>query len=87
MGNTHLCTRSEEELIRIHSIGNCTPDERYPVEHHRGLLSVVEEQLIYDIDDDGKHEETGGVVANPQDLTCNQRSEIHHEAMATEYSV
>jgi hypothetical protein len=49
---THLGTRSEEELVRIHAIGDCTSNERNPVKDHRRFLSVVENELLDHIEDD-----------------------------------
>lgn len=49
---THFGTRGEEELVRIHAIGNCTSNERNPVKDNRGFFSVVEDKLVDHIEDD-----------------------------------
>jgi hypothetical protein len=58
----HLLPVREEELVRIHAIGNSTADDREPVEHERWLRGLLEEQLLQDIEhdgDDNEREEAG----------------------------
>lgn len=48
---THFGSRSEEELVRVHAIGDCTPNERNPVKDNRWFFSVVEDKLFDHIED------------------------------------
>lgn len=47
------------------------------MEDHGGFLSVVEDKLVDHIEDNRHKNNTGGVIDTTQDLTCEQRSEVH----------
>lgn len=66
----YLGTRSEEELVWIHAICNCTPNKRNPVKDDRWLLFVVENELLDHIEDDGHQNESGSIICDTRDLAC-----------------
>jgi hypothetical protein len=74
---THLGTRSEEELVRIHAIGDCTSNERNPVKDNRWFLSVVEDELVDHIENNRHQNKSGGIVCDAHDLACYQWNGIH----------
>jgi photosystem II stability/assembly factor-like uncharacterized protein len=46
---TYLSATVEEELVRINSVANGATDKGEPVEHNRGLIGVLEEDLSQNI--------------------------------------
>lgn len=69
--NAHLCPVRPEKGWRVHAVGNGTPDEREPVEHHRRLIGVLEEDLLEDVDEDRDGDE-----ANHCDTNLRRGSEL-----------
>ena len=62
-GQWHLLATIEKELVRVNAVDDGTSEEGEPVENHRGLSGVPEQELIEDVEQDGENEdggETGG---------------------------
>ena len=53
-----------EETGRVHAIGDGAADEREPVEDHGGLVGVLEEDLLEDIERDDEDQKGGDRHAN-----------------------
>lgn len=68
----YLLPTREKELVWIHAIGNGTTQERKPVKHDRWLISVVEKQLVDDIENDRDEYQREGIARDTQDLPNNQ---------------
>jgi len=48
----YLRTSVEEELVGVNSIANGATNKGEPMENHRGLVGVLEQQLTQDVDND-----------------------------------
>jgi hypothetical protein len=59
----YLLLLGEEELVRVHAIGDCATNHREQVEDDRRLIGVLEQQLLQNVEDNREDEEgreTGG---------------------------
>lgn len=59
----YLLPAIEEEFVGLNTIGDSASYKGHPVENNWGLLWISEQQLIEDIEDDGKD--------NKRSKTCN----------------
>lgn len=59
VGRTDLFAVFDEESGRVHAIGYGASDDGKQVEDDRGLIRILEEQLLGDIDDDRQEKEGG----------------------------
>lgn len=51
----YLFSTTKEELVRVNAISDSAPKEGYPVKDQRRLIGIFEEQLVEDVEDNGKH--------------------------------
>jgi hypothetical protein len=63
---THLLLVGEEELVWVDAVCYGTADDWEQMEHDRGLVGVLEQQLVQDVEDDGEHNK-GGEAGRDQD--------------------
>ena len=56
---THLLLSGKEERIRVHAICDGIANHGQPVEDQRRLIGVLEQQLLQDIENDGKQDKGG----------------------------
>lgn len=80
---TYLSTVLSEERGGVHSVCDGASNKGEPVEDHRGLIRVSEEELVEDIEDDGEHEE--GCKANSNLLAQGKFLELLGERMARQF--
>jgi hypothetical protein len=57
--NAHLVSAALKEGIWVHAIGNGVSDDWEPVEDHRRLIWVLEEELVHEVEEDGEGNEGG----------------------------
>ena len=63
---SHLFLVGEEELVRVHAIGDCATEHGEPVEDDRRLALVLEQQLLQNIHHD-RDQEKGGKPRGDED--------------------
>ena len=61
---THLSAVLLEELGGVHSVCDSASNEGEPVEDHRGLVGVLGEQLVENIENDGESNECSQANSN-----------------------
>lgn len=71
----YLLLVGEEEPIRVHAICDGIANHRDPVEDHRRLIGVLEQQLLQDIEDDGEQDK-GGETGSDKDGKRRVRRKI-----------
>jgi hypothetical protein len=72
---THLCLVREEELVRVHAICDGAAENGEPVEDERGLIRVLAQQLLQDIEHDGQ-DDKGGSAGRNKDGEGGGRGEV-----------
>lgn len=70
--STYFLSTRRKELVGIHAIGNGATQERKPVIHNRWLISVVEKQLIDDVQNNRDQYQREAIARDAQDLPDNQ---------------